>query len=69
VKGDITGFEIAGEDGIFYPAEASLGGRKALIHSEKVPQPKAVRYQWVNYGEVTVFGKNGIPAAPFCFTI
>ena len=69
VKGDITGFETAGEDGVFYPADASLGGGKAFVSSEKVPQPKAVRYQWVNYGEVTVFGKNGIPLAPFSFGI
>ena len=65
VKGGIKGFETAGEDGVFYPAEASLGGGRALVWSDKVAEPKAVRYNWTNYGEVTVFGKNGIPLAPF----
>lgn len=65
VKGSIKGFEIAGDDGEFTPAQAAIGGGKALVWSEKVPSPKAVRYNWTNYGEVTVFGKNGIPMAPF----
>lgn len=65
VKGAIKGFEIAGEDGEFFPAQAAIGGGKALVWSEKVPSPKAVRYNWTNYGDVTVFGKNGIPMAPF----
>ncbi|MCR5021514.1 sialate O-acetylesterase [Ruminococcus sp.] len=65
VKGCIKGFEIAGEDGVFHPADVALGGGKAIVASEKVPAPKAVRYNWTNYGEVTVFGKNGLPMAPF----
>lgn len=65
VKGSIKGFEIAGEDGIFVPAQAAIGGGKALIWADKVTSPAAVRYNWTNFGDVTVFGKNGIPMAPF----
>ena len=68
VRGRIKGFEIAGEDGVFHIADAALGGGKAIVYSEKVPDPKAVRYNWTNYGEVTIYGKNGIPMAPFSTT-
>lgn len=65
VEGEIAGFEIAGEDGEYFPAQVSLEKGKAIVFSDKVPKPAAVRYERTNYGEVTVFGKNGIPMAPF----
>ena len=65
VRGEITGFEIAGEDGEYYPAQAELHNGCAEVFSGKVSAPEAVRYNWTNYGEVTIFGKNGIPLAPF----
>ena len=65
-----TGFEIAGADGEFYPASFKLGkedGRLNLItvSSPLVKNPVSVRYAWFNYGPVTIFGKNGLPLAPF----
>lgn len=33
--------------------------------SDEVPNPVSARFQWTNYNEVTLFGKNGIPVAPF----
>ena len=67
VKGEPSGFEIAGEDGVFYPAEAvfSEKGGTVFIKSEKVKDPVMARYLWTNFGEVRVFGKNGLPMAPF----
>lgn len=69
VPADFTGFEIAGADGIFYPANFELGTGSNLntitVSSPKVQEPKAARYAWFNYGPVTVFGKSGLPLAPF----
>lgn len=59
------GFELAGTDHHFYPATATIEGATILLHSEKVPSPTQVRYLWVDYGEVRLFGTNGLPLAPF----
>ena len=61
----LTGFEISGADKVFYPADAEIRGDKVFVSSSEVAEPLYVRYQWVNWGEVTLFGKNGIPASPF----
>ena len=72
-----TGFELAGSDGVFYPADfvfgkgegassSSLEGKNTItLTSSKVPSPVCARYGWYNYFPVTVYGKNGLPLAPF----
>jgi sialate O-acetylesterase len=66
VKGDAAGtFEIAGEDKLFHPAEAQINGSRIFIKSDKVPVPKYARFDWFNWTDVKLFGKNGIPVAPF----
>lgn len=65
IKGTASGFEIAGEDKLYHKAEAEFDGEKIILSSTDVSEPKFARYNWVNYGEVTVFSKNGIPLAPF----
>lgn len=70
VPEDFTGFEIAGADGIYYPAEFAFGGTDGKLNtitlcSKKVKEPKFARYAWYNYGPVTIFGKNGLPLSPF----
>ena len=60
-----SGFELAGEDGIFKEAEAVFDGNKVFVRSEEVKEPVMARYLWTNYGEVTVFGANNLPMAPF----
>lgn len=60
------GFEIAGKDKKYYPAAAQiLSGGKVRLTAKEVHEPKYARFKWVNWGDVTLFGKNGIPAAPF----
>lgn len=66
LKGEkAVGFEIAGRDKKFHPADAWFKEDKIFVRSTEVSEPVYLRYNWVNYGEVTVFGKNGIPLAPF----
>ena len=65
---DFTGFEIAGDDGIFYPAEFEFDKcdcSKIILSSKKVENPVNARYAWFNYGPVTIFEKNGMPLASF----
>ncbi|MFD0671218.1 sialate O-acetylesterase [Cohnella sp. GCM10027633] len=63
--GELLGFEIAGSDGRFVPAEAKIVGGAVEASSTAVPAPSAVRYAWASWPEVTLFGGNGLPAAPF----
>lgn len=65
VRGEAVGFEIAGEDKLYHKAEVTVQNDKIFARSGEVKEPKYLRYNWVNYGEVTVFSKNGIPLAPF----
>lgn len=61
----ITGFEAAGADGKYIPAAAEIDGEDILISANGVDEPRFVRYLWTNYTDVTLFGVNGIPLAPF----
>ena len=58
-------FEIAGKDGIFYPADAVADGELIHLSAKEVPRPVMARYAWVNYGVVHLFGDNDLPLAPF----
>ena len=65
IDGEAKGFEIAGEDKEFKPADVKIEGDKIIVSSSEVKEPLYVRYNWTNYAEVTVFGVNGLPLAPF----
>jgi sialate O-acetylesterase len=65
-KGEaLTGFTVAGDDGKFLPADAVIEGDKVTLTSAKVPQPKAVRYNWAIMPDGNLFNRDGLPAAPF----
>lgn len=62
----LTGFELAGEDKKFYPAKAEINQDNTItVSADEVKEPLYLRYLWTNYSEVALYGKNGIPAAPF----
>ena len=65
LKGEPACFELAGEDGVFYPAQAAFAPSLITLTAKEVPQPRYARYAWFNFAEVTVFGRNGLPLAPF----
>ena len=64
---DIEGFEIAGEDKVFHPAQAiySMGRSMMQISSPDVPQPVAVRYCFRNFQLGNVKNMAGLPLFPF----
>jgi sialate O-acetylesterase len=62
----LEGFEIAGKDKVFYPAEAQIVDQTdVLVNSESVPNPVAVRYAWFNWIEGTLYDTNLLPASSF----
>lgn len=61
-------FEIAGADGEFTEAEYKIDendSSKIFVYSDKVNEPKYVRYNWFNYMESFLVNETGIPLAPF----
>jgi sialate O-acetylesterase len=63
--GKSDGFEVAGADGVYYPAEAKIEGSTVMARSAQVSVPERVRYAWLKYGPTPLFGKKGLPAMPF----
>lgn len=61
----ISGFELADSRGDFYPAQASIQDNQIVLTSEWIANPVHARYFWIDYAEVTLFGANGLPVAPF----
>jgi sialate O-acetylesterase len=62
------GFEIAGSDGIYYPAESNYQWWKNTIEvwSDSIDNPVAVRYAFKNYcRDANVVTLLGQPLAPF----
>ena len=59
------GFELAGSDGKFYPAQARVALPYIELSCDKVKAPAAARFKWTNYADVGLFGVNGLPLAPF----
>ena len=62
---DIQGFEIAGEDKVFYPAKAELNGGQIKVSSDKVPPPAAVRYGFRDFKPGNVANIRELPLYPF----
>lgn len=69
IEKEIDGFEIS-EDGInFLPAKAKIHGEQIVVSLEGMDSPKHVRYAWADNPEnVSLYSKNGLPAAPFSTT-
>ena len=65
LDGKLRGFEIAGEDRQFVPAQAKTDGETVVVTNEKVEHPVAVRYAWADYPECNLYNKAGLPASPF----
>ncbi len=61
----LSGFEIAGDDKVFYPADAKLVRVGVEVSSPLVLQPKAVRYAFKDFFSATLFGVNKLPVSSF----
>jgi sialate O-acetylesterase len=64
--GKLKCFEVCGEDGTYYPADAQLRDNAVIVSSKEVRSPVAVRYAWANNPVgANLFNKEGLPATPF----
>ena len=62
---EVTGFEIAGLDRKFSPAQARIDGSTVVVWSAPVPAPAYVRYGWANNPECDLYNSDDLPASPF----
>ena len=63
--GTLTGFEVAGKDGKYFPAAATIDDITVVASSPSVPEPVSVRYGWANSPQCNLFNGEGLPASPF----
>lgn len=62
---DISAFELAGEDKVFYPAAAKISGNGVTLESERVKLPVAVRYAFKDWAVGNLYNTEGLPVTPF----
>ena len=63
--GAIAGLEVAGADGKFVEAQATVDGNTLLVSSAQVAAPVAVRYAWADDPVCNLVNQAGLPASPF----
>ena len=62
----MVGFEMAGEDKVFYPAQAEIAGRNQIkVTCDKVVRPVAVRYAFRDFLLGNVANLRELPLIPF----
>lgn len=61
----LSGFELAGVDGKWQPADAKIDGKAVVVSSKAVPSPAKVRYDWKGTPDGNLYNKEGLPAPPF----
>lgn len=64
-SGPLEGFQVAGRDGKFVPAQASISGDTVLVSSAGVEHPVRARYAWAADAKGNLFNDAGLPASPF----
>ena len=60
-----TGFELAGADRKFIPAQARVEGETVLVSAPGLPNPMYVRYGWMSVMETNLYNAAGLPASTF----
>jgi sialate O-acetylesterase len=63
----LQGFTLAGQDGVFHPADAKIEGKsRVVVSSDNVLMPVHVRYAWQNNPvEANLGNQERLPATPF----
>ncbi|MGJ8658343.1 MAG: sialate O-acetylesterase [Cellulophaga fucicola] len=61
----MSGFKVAGEDRIFYDAQAKIVKGQLEVFSKEVQTPIAVRYGWSAWVDGSLFNTAGLPASSF----
>jgi len=59
-------FALAGKDGRFVWAHATIDRNRVVVRSDAVPEPHTVRYAWAdNPINANLYNEEGLPATPF----
>lgn len=61
----VNSVEVAGANKVYYPASAQIIGNTLEAKSDKVPQPKYVRYGCASFSEGNLVNEVGLPASTF----
>jgi len=64
-SGPLTWFTLAGADGKFVTANATIAGDTVELSAAEVADPKAVRFAWAETAQPNLFNAAGLPAEPF----
>ena len=59
------GFELAGPDRHFVPAQAKIEGETVRVSAADVPRPTYVRYGWAGVVQSSLYNSAGLPASTF----
>ncbi|WP_101260136.1 sialate O-acetylesterase [Labilibaculum filiforme] len=62
---EVTGFAIAGKDGVYHWAKAKIDGNNIVLSSDQVIQPVFVRYAWSSNPDCNLINSAELPASPF----
>lgn len=61
----LTGFILAGADGVFAPGDAVIIDDHVVVSSPQVSHPVTVRFCWDEAAQPNFFNQAGLPAVPF----
>jgi sialate O-acetylesterase len=61
----VLGFEVAGADGHFVPATASVQGTSVVVSAPEVSEPAQVRYAWASFTDANLYNGVPLPASTF----
>lgn len=61
----LVSFEVAGDDKIFYPADAVISGKTVVVKNTNVKKPVAVRYAFKDNAIGNLYNVEGLPLGPF----
>ena len=61
----LSWFTIAGKEGDFVEATATIDGKSVVVSSDKIAEPDAVRFGWDQLAEPNLMNAEALPAGPF----
>lgn len=62
---EITGFELAEVEGLYYPAQVEVYDDMLKVWSKDIANPKYVRYGWQPFTQANLVNSLGLPASTF----
>lgn len=61
----VNWFDVAGDEGPFYPGTAVIQGDTVVVTSPKVASPARIHFAWDEGARANLFNQAGLPAVPF----